>query len=109
MIERLPEREARLKRESAEREANIRRYEAKMGVELPYSPVNVVERKPPVVPVESFEHEIGRHPYPAKEKATGGSRAAYMKAFRQRPVVCPHCGKVIERLQRQIKSASSSA
>ncbi len=101
MIERLPEREARLKRESAEREANIRRYEAKMGVELPYSPVNAVERKPPVVPVESSEPEIEKKPRPLKEKATGASRAAYMKAFRQRPVICPKCGHEFRELKRK--------
>jgi hypothetical protein len=99
MFETAMQRSEREKSESASRRENIRRYERKMGIELPYSPVAVVERKPEK-PVESSGAASGNGTREKLRKNVGGSRAAYMAAFRKRPVVCPACGHTFTKLKR---------
>lgn len=91
MFETKEQREKRERSEAADRQARIREYEKKMGVELPYSPVAVVERKPetptkPVVaPIASDKPERGL----ATKNKLQSSRATYMAGYRKRPGCLP--------------------
>lgn len=110
MIEPPTIREAREKAEAASREANIRRYEEKMGVQLPYSPVNAVVRQPkrflngtdmtdtlgtveevlhnqPMAEARNQKKEL-----PVLRNQPKRNRADYMKKYRAKERKCPHCG-----------------
>lgn len=93
-IETREQREARVRAESAAREANIRRYEEKMGVELPYSPVAVVERPKVNVNHESLANVNNK----AALKVNVNRKAYmldYMRKYRAKEKKCPHCGKTL--------------
>ena len=84
-----PEQRAkRLGTEAAFRQANIKRYEKAMKVELPYSPVAVVERPAAGVNVNSDLEGSGVN--------VNSDRKAYlrdyMRKYRKREKKCPHCG-----------------
>lgn len=87
MLETKEERQKREREEAAIREERIRAYEKKMNVELPYSPVAVIERKP-VEPSVTLQPEV-------KLRNKPKSRAKYMQEYRKKPKLCPHCGKDI--------------
>ncbi len=113
------DREKRIKAEAADRESRVRKYEQDMGVQLTYSPVATLERPMPdgngvvTLPddggvVTHSEVKTVSLQAQAPKKVLRNkvvqvtkvlrntkSRADYMKDYRKRPKVCPHCGKEI--------------
>lgn len=88
------QRDARERAEAAAREANVRRYEEKMGVQLPYSPVSVIER--PVVNVNpSKTVNVNEKTTPKVNVNRKAYMLDYMKKYRAREKKCRHCGKVL--------------
>lgn len=51
-------------------------------------------------PVESQGATFGVLVQAKPKTKAGGGRAAYMAAFRKRPVICPACGHEFTRLKR---------
>lgn len=95
MIESKDARLAREKAEIADREARIKAYEAKMGVQLPYSPVSVLERPIAKVNVKPesarIESNVNVNVKPAFDRK--GYMRDYMKKARAKEKTCRHCGK----------------
>lgn len=75
MFETKDQRDARMKAEAKFREVVVRRYEEVMGVELPYSPVAVVER----VPVTAREKPASAPESPKPGKVAKFDRNAYQR------------------------------
>lgn len=115
MFETQLQREKRERAEASDREARVKAYERTMGVQLPYSPVAVVERQmakdmnalakmlrnpsdvviAPESPLRNHVEVLERNQSeadPVLRNQPKRDRAAYMKKYRAKEKKCPHCG-----------------